>query len=183
MSRGEFLELTIVVIRGGGDPMVRRPGPRRDRQSVPASDLSWRYAPHRSGEQRVHLPGGRAGSVGRPRALRYGRDVSRRGQGARRARDRPRSPGGRRVSAAVAHPRLFARDGLRGDPPRRCGATGIKMPPDLEAAVSRAMWFPRYAQIRYERCDATAGKPSYPVVRGACVASSGLATDLRQKST
>jgi len=35
---------------------------------------------------------------------------------------------------------------------RRAGAehTGIRMPANLEAVVSRAMWFPRYRQIRYE---------------------------------
>ena len=38
---------------------------------------------------------------------------------------------------------------------------GVKMPADLEAAVSGAMWFPRYAQIRDERRAATAGNPSY----------------------
>jgi len=71
---------------------------------------------------------------------------------------------------------------------RRAGAehSGIKIPPDLEAAVSRAMWFPRYPQIRYARRDATAGNPSYRgvrTVRRADAASAGLAADLRQGST
>ncbi len=55
------------VHRGGGLPLVRRPGRRRHRQPVRTGDARRHDVRPRSGQQRVHLPGHGPGRSTRPR--------------------------------------------------------------------------------------------------------------------
>ena len=67
---------------GAGDSVVRRPRDRRDRQPVRSGGPSRPDAPHRPGQQRVHLSRRRAGSVGGTCPTRHRRHVPRCRQGA-----------------------------------------------------------------------------------------------------
>ena len=103
---------------GTGDSVVRRPRDRRDRQPVRAGHPSRSAAPHRPGEQRVHLSRRRTGAVGGRRPARHRRHVPRcrPGPGAEVS---PADLEGGGLPRAHAHSRLLACRRVRGDPPRR----------------------------------------------------------------
>ena len=111
-----------------------------------------RGAPHRAGEQRLHLSGRRPGPVGGRRATRHRRHVpgERAGAGVAGA---PGGPGsGRGLSRAHAHSRLLACRGVRGDSlrgRRRPRVAGRCCPASRTPCVARC-GFPTTGPIRFQ---------------------------------